>query len=175
MIIQTNTKHKMKKIFFLTILGLSFLTLLGQKTTSPQSGQSLDGLNTKKQLFEYLRSKIIAFGHEIKDVIVHENVCLLVIYDNDGGMVEQHISECDGNGISWEIRDKKLRIQISSKSNGYADYYSPPPGEQGGGPRIFTRCLFSLSKISGESNFQMNIANAYKKLIKLCGGNPSID
>ncbi|HMU47356.1 MAG TPA: hypothetical protein PKC72_13370 [Chitinophagaceae bacterium] len=161
------------KIFLCSVVFLLVVINSKSQKASIYAKDPIENLS-KKQLFEYLRTKIIAFGEEIKDVKIIEDVCFLVIYYEDGNIIEQHLENLDGNGISWDIFDKSLRLQISSNSSGYADYRTIKDNKDESGPRAFTRCLFNLSRISGEPNFQNNIVLAYKKLIKICGGNPAI-
>lgn len=73
---------------------------------------------SKAELFNKLRSKILAYGDSISDVSfsLAENE-LTVLYGNVGKTkLTQFIDQLDANGMSWEIQNTAIKFRVTSSN-----------------------------------------------------------
>lgn len=75
----------------------------------------------KKKLFDYLSSKLLAFGLEVKSVECDPQLgAINIAYENEPFPFVINLTQCDTNGISWDNTDKGIFIQIAASSDKYA-------------------------------------------------------
>lgn len=78
----------------------------------------------EKKLYNFIRSKILALGDSIKNVTYNIEASELSIEHSNGQVTKQFINHLDIAGISWEINNNALRMQISSSNpNFFADEF----------------------------------------------------
>jgi hypothetical protein len=162
-----------RKLAFLLLL----ITLTIGTKTFAQTEPTLD------ETVEWIRSKLIAYGDNIKEVQFDKsNFTLTVSYNeysktNANDAVTNYISNLNPNSIVWEVfpENGTIRITIPSISSKpgstlykFSKYTTPNYTKDA--DRNYTRILFSMSTFGNEENLQERFTKAMKTLIKLCGG-----